>query len=142
MSALEEKLLFAMRAVGLPEPVREHQPFRCCPHPKSRHKPTRVILGEEVAGTCGLCPAETWQHDYHAERRWAVDFAWPDQMLVVECEGGVFDGRAHGSVTGILRDIEKYNALTVAGWRVYRATQREINSGQALYDIERLLSAV
>jgi hypothetical protein len=52
--------------------------------------------------------------------------------VALEVEGGIFghkkkDGArrgkgAHSSVTGILRDIEKYNAAGVLGWRIFRVT--------------------
>ena len=139
MSQLEEDLAFVMGAVGLPTPIRELHPFWCCEHPKSHHRADKIVQGEKIAAHCNACPVELHRQEYDKGRGWAVDFAWPDHWLVVECEGGVFDGRAHGSVTGILRDIEKYNALTIAGWRVYRCTRREITSGQALTDIEHML---
>lgn len=57
-------------------------------------------------------------------RDWRFDFAWPEQMVAVECEGGIYTRQAHGSISGILRDIEKYNAATSLGWRVFRVTRR------------------
>jgi very-short-patch-repair endonuclease len=45
-------------------------------------------------------------------------------MVAVECEGGIYTRQAHGSISGILRDIEKYNAATSLGWRVFRVTRR------------------
>lgn len=55
-------------------------------------------------------------------RDWRFDFAWPDRHVAVECEGGVYTRGAHGSVSGILRDIEKYNAAAQIGWTVIRLT--------------------
>lgn len=55
------------------------------------------------------------------DRRWRFDFAWPDSMVALEVEGGVFTAGAHASVKGILNDINKYNAAQHLGWRVIRA---------------------
>lgn len=52
-------------------------------------------------------------------RRFRVDFAWPAEKVVVECEG--YD---HRMEAGFYRDIEKYNLLTLHGWRVLRCTTR------------------
>ena len=56
-------------------------------------------------------------------------------MIALEIEGGIFGGKeangrrykgAHSSVTGMLRDIEKYNAAAVLGWRVLRVTPEQL----------------
>jgi very-short-patch-repair endonuclease len=75
-------------------------------------------------------PVPVKEYQFHAERKWRFDFAWPEHKIALEIEGGVFgykkkDGSrskrgAHSSVTGILRDIEKYNAAAANGWRVLR----------------------
>lgn len=67
---------------------------------------------------------------FHAERKWRFDFAWPDKRVALEVEGGVFGFRdpktgkmrkgAHGSISGIKRDIEKYNYAAAMGWLVIR----------------------
>ena len=58
-------------------------------------------------------------------------------MIALEIEGGIFGGKeangrrykgAHSSVTGMLRDIEKYNAAAVLGWRVLRVTPDQLFS--------------
>jgi hypothetical protein len=73
-------------------------------------------------------------------RNWLFDIAYPAQRLAVEIEGGIFakgsakpcpvckqrKRGAHGSVTGILRDIEKYNAAVLLGWRVLRVPTHQI----------------
>jgi very-short-patch-repair endonuclease len=65
-------------------------------------------------------PAPIQEYEFHLERKWRVDFAWPDQKVAVEIEGGVYSGGRHNSVRGFLGDIEKYNALAEDGWRILR----------------------
>jgi very-short-patch-repair endonuclease len=57
---------------------------------------------------------------------WKADFAWPAQKLIVECEGGIWKrgGGGHSHPLGIERDIEKYNAATLLGWRILRLTDK------------------
>lgn len=64
------------------------------------------------------------QHRFHAVRQWRFDFAWPLEKLAVEIEGGVLtaERKGHATVSGILRDIEKYNAAAEAGWLLLRFT--------------------
>lgn len=111
-SPLERKLAFQIKAFSLPEPKRQ---FR-----------------------------------FYKIRQWRADFAWPDEMhrLIVECEGGIFartQGRGqqygwHQSVERMLSDMEKYNMAAMLGYRVLRYSAREINSGDAIRQIEEALA--
>lgn len=67
-------------------------------------------------------PLPVTHHRFHPTRRWEFDFCYPDRMIAIECEGGIFrsGGGAHSSGKAILRDIEKYNTATLMGWRVFR----------------------
>ena len=81
---------------------------------------------------------------FHLERKWEFDFAWPDVLIAVEIEGGIWRGRGFGSKTSanpggahshptqILRDIEKYNEAARMGWRVFRFTTDMVDSGEAI----------
>lgn len=75
-------------------------------------------------------------------RGWAFDIAFLKERVAVEIEGGIFKRTgdeqpcplcrqvkkgAHASVSGILRDIEKYNAAMILGWRVFRVPTHKIN---------------
>lgn len=92
-SALEERLNWLIRALGLPTPERE---FR-----------------------------------FHDTRKWRFDFAWPDQKIAVECEGGAWSGGRHTRGAGFIADCEKYNAAALQGWRVFRFTKDMIDSRHA-----------
>ena len=109
-SELERDLLDAMLEAGIPEPEMQY-----CPVPG---------------------------------RRFRVDFCWPrpDAKLVCEVEGGIYaksGGRrcrlcghvptgSHGRPSGIIRDIAKGNACTLAGWRYIRVTGAMIANGEAV----------
>ena len=49
-------------------------------------------------------------------RRVRFDFAWPDRRLAVEADGR----RWHATTTDFERDLARHNAVTAAGWRLYR----------------------
>ena len=74
-------------------------------------------------------PEPLAEYQFHGKRKWRFDFAWPASLVALEIEGGVFGYRtatgkrqagAHRSVQGVLRDIAKYNAAAMDGWRVLR----------------------
>jgi hypothetical protein len=89
---------------------------------KSSYHP-RIVLA--WFRECGLPDPEV-EHRFHSTRLWRFDFAWPRWKLALEVEGGIFIRGAHGSVGGILRDMEKYNAAAILGWRVLRVLPGEV----------------
>ena len=61
-------------------------------------------------------------------RRWRLDYAWPDQFVALEVEGGVWSRGRHTRPKGFIADIEKYNTATALGWAVLRCTPQTILS--------------
>ena len=84
-------------------------------------------------------PEPVRQYHYARPRKLRADFAWPDAGLLVEVQGGLFSRRngAHGSIEGILADIDRLNEATLAGWRLLRASTDMVKDGRALALIER-----
>lgn len=77
---------------------------------------------------------------FHPVRRWRADFAWPDRMLLVEFEGGVYSGGAHTRGKHFESDCEKYNTACLMGYRVLRITANIVKSGEALRITEMALA--
>jgi hypothetical protein len=78
---------------------------------------------------------------FHAARKWRFDWLFKDYNVAVEYEGGVFDETSgHKSTSGILRDIEKYNEATLAGYTVIRCTAQTVASGVAIRYIKRAIN--
>lgn len=70
-----------------------------------------------------LCEAENlptpvYEHKFHPERKWRFDFAWPEQKVALEVQGGLFVGGRHARGAGIARDMEKASAAASLGWRL------------------------
>lgn len=80
------------------------------------------------------------EYRFDPNRKWRIDLAFVAEMLAVEVEGGVWQMGRHQRPAGFLGDIEKYNALTLAGWRLIRVTPDMITSGEALVLIEQVLT--
>jgi len=72
---------------------------------------------------CGI-PEPMTEFFFHPHRRWRFDFAWPEALKVaLEVEGGIYQSSSgHRSISGILRDISKYNEAALMGWLVLRCT--------------------
>lgn len=85
-------------------------------------------------------PRPEREFKFHPVRKWRFDFCWPSKSLAVEVEGGVFVQGRHTRGAGMERDMEKYAEAMLLGWRVLRVSTRQIQSGQALTWVERLLT--
>ena len=81
------------------------------------------------------------QYRFHPERRWLLDFAWPEAKVAVEVDGGIFVGGAHTRGAGVLRDMEKRNEAAILGWLVLRIAKQHIRSGEAIQWIERAIKS-
>ena len=69
-------------------------------------------------------------------RQWRFDLAWPAEQIAVELEGSLFTGGRHGGARSSIRDVEKYNAAALLGWRVIRTVPAMVKSGAALVLVE------
>lgn len=76
---------------------------------------------QQVFASSGL-PEPVAEYRFHPTRKWRFDYAWPRQKVALEVEGGVWTAGRHTRGSGFLRDMEKYNAAAVRGWRVLRCT--------------------
>ena len=73
---------------------------------------------------------------FHPVRKWRVDICWPDQKLALEIEGGIWVNGGHVRPAGFMKDLEKYNALTLEGYHLLRCTPEQIESCE-IYDTVR-----
>lgn len=73
-------------------------------------------------------------------RRWRFDWAWPDNKVALEVEGGVWTRGRHTRGAGFIKDMEKYNAATVLGWRVLRCVPGELLSAETFTSLKQLFS--
>lgn len=77
-------------------------------------------------------PAPEREHRFHPTRRWRFDMAWPDRKVALEVEGGTWAGGRHTRGKGFEEDCTKYAEAITLGWRVFRVTEKHIDSGDAL----------
>ena len=81
------------------------------------------------------------EYRFFPPRRWRFDLAWPDQLIALEIEGGVWTGGRHTRAPGFLRDMEKYNTAAAYGWRLLRATPAQVEGGTAYGWLDMVLPA-
>ena len=76
---------------------------------------------------------------FNPARQWKADYYIPELKLLIEKEGGVYTHGAHGSVSGILRDIEKYNSAVILGFSVLRFLPKDLISMYSINSIKEFL---
>jgi len=86
-------------------------------------------------------PAPARDQELLAPRRFKTDLCWRERKLFVECDGAEWAAGQHARGRGMADDCEKWNLLTLAGWRGLRFTGSQVKSGAALATIERALRA-
>ena len=80
------------------------------------------------------------EYKFLDKRRFRFDFAWPDRMIAMEIEGGVWIKGRHTRGAGYSRDMEKYNLAGLHGWKVYRFTPQDVYKGVALAFIKGVMN--
>ena len=75
-------------------------------------------------------PPSAPQHQFHPTRKWRFDFAWPEQKVAVEVDGGTWSGGRHVRAAGYEAYCQKINAAVLLGWRVLRGTGGMVRSGE------------
>jgi very-short-patch-repair endonuclease len=85
-------------------------------------------------------PEPEREYRFAPPRRYRADFAYPDKMILIEVEGGVWTNGAHVRGKHYTSDCSKYNLAATMGFRVLRFTGEMIKSGLALRTIEEVLN--
>lgn len=91
-------------------------------------------------GRAGL-PVPEFEVRFHPSRGWRFDYAWPDRMLALEVDGGIYSAGKHGRGDGIEKDQEKTNHAAALGWRVMRTTPRKLTKPTTISLIRLALEA-
>jgi len=83
------------------------------------------------------------EYKFHPTRRWRADFANPTLKIIIEIEGGVFKGigGGHNRGAGYRKDLEKYNAATILGYRLLRYLPEQMKSGKFVTDLMQILDS-
>jgi len=71
-------------------------------------------------------PSPVFELKFIRNRQFRLDIAYVEIMESIEVQGGVYQGGWHQSVSGYLKDMEKFNLAQREGWKVYQAQPKNI----------------
>lgn len=109
-----------------------------------------TTLFQSICKASGL-PVPVPEFQFCAGRKWRFDWAWEEDWVALEIEGGLYGiGKkcplcgqrkvaGHGSIERKLKDKEKYNTAHEMGWFVLRCTPKEFETGDILPLLQRVL---
>ena len=88
----------------------------------SKPAPNPTIF-QQVCKTYRL-PEPTPEFQFHPNRKWRCDwfFEANGRRVALEIEGGVHTGGRHTRGAGFMKDVEKYNTLSMRGIFLIRVT--------------------
>ena len=72
-------------------------------------------------------------------RRFRFDFAWPEEKVACEVQGGVWVGGRHNRGKGYENDCDKLNLSQLEGWLLLYVTTTHIARGDAAELIRKAL---
>lgn len=89
-------------------------------------------------------PDPVTEHEFHPERGWRFDLAWPSPSgvggVAVEIHGAVHQQGRHTRGKGFEEDRAKINEGTSLGWRVFEVTYRQLAKGLLFAWLDKAMS--
>lgn len=73
-------------------------------------------------------------------RKWRFDYAWVENKLALEVQGGIWTGGRHVRGAALLKEHEKLNAAAKNGWRLLYCTPAELKSGAIFATVREALA--
>lgn len=64
-------------------------------------------------------PVATAEYRFHETRKWRFDWSWPEFMVALEVQGGIWTRGRHTRGAALVKEWEKLNAAAAAGWVVF-----------------------
>ncbi len=106
-------------------------------------KKSTLESGFETYAKIGGLTIAAREFKFLDDRKFRFDFAWPDELVAVEIEGGIWTGGGHTRGKGYASNCEKYNLAAVNGWSLLRYTTNDLKSRpmQVVDEVKALIVA-
>ena len=85
-------------------------------------------------------PSAHGEFQFHPGRRWRFDFAFPDAMVAVEVQGGIWTRGRHTRGKALKAEWEKLNTAAIMGWRILYCEPSAVCSMAFIEQVRRALT--
>jgi hypothetical protein len=100
----------------------------------------RVKVRDDFMDQLGLLGFE-FEYKFLPDRGYRFDAARPDLKIAVEYNGIMGGTTGHSSVTGLMRDAEKFTEAAIDGWLLVIATAPSVREGDAMNWVIRAIES-
>lgn len=78
---------------------------------------------------------------FHKTRMWRFDYAWEEEKVALEVDGGAFipGGGRHNRGAGFVADNKKMSAAAALGWKVIRVTPKDLCTEETITLVRQAL---
>lgn len=77
------------------------------------------------------------EYRFHETRKWRIDYVCLKHRIAIEVEGGAWTNGRHTRGKGYIADLEKYNEITIHGFKLLRFTPDQLLTKKTLETILR-----
>lgn len=101
----------------------------------------RPLAGYSIDSLCRAMrlPVPVGEHRFHPTRRWRFDWAWTEQKVALEIDGGIWVQGRHTRGSGRARDMTKFSEAAIFGWRILYCTPDQVADGSVMGMLKRAL---
>jgi very-short-patch-repair endonuclease len=126
----------------LPPPELKRQETKPAKRAKKPRQPSSLESAFQTLAKLAALPPYQTEYEFHPTRKWRFDVCFVNEKVAVEFEGAVFKKQGgHKSISGIVRDMAKYNAASLMGFKVLRYHAKDIED-RPLQMIEEVKQAL
>jgi hypothetical protein len=86
-------------------------------------------------------PAPVFEHRFHPTRKWRLDIAWPEHLVYLEVDGGIWIKGGHNRGAQMKKDWEKRNAASGMGWRGLWCEPKDLLKAETVEAVRAALCA-
>lgn len=86
-------------------------------------------------------PEPVAEYQFHPKRKWRVDYYFEHEgrKVALEVEGGIYQYGRHNRAAGFIKDMEKYNELSVQGIYLLRVLPKNLLKMKTIELISKIL---
>lgn len=71
-------------------------------------------------------PEPFYEVRFNPGRKWRFDLCWPDKMLALEIQGGIWTQGRHSRGAALIKEWEKLNTAAMHGWRILYCQPKDL----------------